>query len=82
MERTLYQQYLQQYVNEAIQNSDGTNYGIASYLDSIQVKGLLVRHKEEKKRALLDAGKAFNEHRHWPLEIVLSHLGVETSAKG
>jgi hypothetical protein len=41
------------------------------------VGGLLVLHKEEKQRALADARHAFDEHRHWPLEIILSHLGVE-----
>jgi hypothetical protein len=36
----------------------------------------LVMHREEKQRALADARQAFDEHRHWPLEIVLRHLGV------
>jgi hypothetical protein len=43
----------------------------------MQVKGLLVRHREEKRRALEDAQRAFDEHRHWPLEIILSQLGIE-----
>ncbi len=77
MDSNLYRQYLQEYVNQAIQNSDGTNPGIAEYLEGIQVKGLIVRHREEKQRAAADAVKAFNEHRHWPLDIVLSHLGVD-----
>jgi hypothetical protein len=67
---------LKQYVNQAIQESDGSNRGIAEYLWSIQVKGLLVTHREEKRRALSDARQAFDEHRHWPQEIILSHLGI------
>jgi len=71
-----YQQYLHQYVCQAIEESDGTNQGIAECLWGTQVKGLLVTHREEKRRALDDARKAFDDHRHWPREIILSHLGI------
>lgn len=73
----LYQQYLKQYIMDAIGNSDGSNADIATQLWAKKVSGIFVRHKEEKTRALDDARKAFDEHRHWPLEIVLSHLGLE-----
>ncbi len=76
MDRERYQQYLKQYVAEAIQQSDGSTRGIAEHLSMIQIKGPLVLHREEKRRALADARQAFDEHRHWPLEIVLKHLGV------
>ena len=72
-----YRTYLQDYVSQAIRGSDGTPHGIRDYLDSIQVKGVLVRDKAEKQRALTDAILAFTEHRHWPLDIILSHLGVQ-----
>ncbi len=72
-----YQHYLRQYVTEALQNSDGSNRGISEFLWTIQVKGFLVRERTEKERALADARKAFDEHRHWPLDIILSQLGVE-----
>jgi hypothetical protein len=77
MNIALYRRYLNLYVKEALENSDGTKAGIASYLSQKTITGLLVQHKEEKNRALADARQAFNEHRHWPLEIVLSHLGVD-----
>ena len=80
MDTTVYRKYLQTYIDEAIQNSSGTNDAIASYLGEIQVKGLVVRHREEKQRALADACAAFSEHRHWPRQIILSHLGLETDA--
>lgn len=73
----LYRQYLNTYVKEAIENSDGTNAGISSYLWGKKVSGFLVKHRKEKEQALTDARKAFDEHRHWPVEIVLSHLGVD-----
>ncbi len=76
MDRERYQQYLTQYIRSAVMQSDGSTRGIAEHLSTIQVKGAFVLHREEKRRALEDARQAFDEHRHWPLEIVLRHLGV------
>ncbi len=76
MDHKLYLEYLNQYVREAAAQSDGSVRGIAELLHARSVSGLLVRHREEKKRALHDAQQAFDEHRHWPLEIILGHLGV------
>jgi len=76
MDYTLYRRYLKEYVAQARQASDGSVRSIAEELSVIHVGGLLVVHKEEKKRALADARRAFDEHRHWPLEIILSHLGL------
>ena len=72
-----YQKYLQEYVSTAIRGSDGSIGQIRENLASIQIGYFLVRHKREKTQALQDARDAFDEHRHWPLEIILSHLGVE-----
>lgn len=72
-----YQHYLNEYVHLALRESDGTNRGIAERLSEIQVRGWFVMHREEKQRALSDARKAFDDHRHWPTDIVLSHLGVK-----
>ena len=77
MDIGLYREYLTKYVKEAIANSDGSNPGIAEYLSNIRVSGVFVRHKDEKKRALAEARKAFEEHRHWPQEIVISYLGID-----
>jgi hypothetical protein len=77
MDIGLYRQYKQEYVSQAIQDSDGSIAMIRENLASVQIGRFLVRHKEEKKRALGDALQAFDEHKHWPLEIILSHLGVE-----
>jgi hypothetical protein len=77
----LYRRFLNEYVQQAIQNSDGTPTGIAEYLRSFEIKGLLTRNKTEKRRALSDARAAFDEHRHWPLDIILSHLGISSSPK-
>lgn len=78
MNTILYQQYLEQYVKEAIAGSNGANADIAALLWTKKIGGgILIRHKEEKSRALDDARNAFDEHRHWPLEIILSHLGLD-----
>jgi hypothetical protein len=77
MDNTIYHKYLNQYVNDAIKKSDGSVREIREELSNIQIIGRFTRNKAEKKRALMDAQVAFNEHRHWPLEIILSHLGIE-----
>jgi hypothetical protein len=73
----LYQRYLEQYVREAISNASGSNTSIYEYLASIRIGKHFVAHKEEKQRALTDARQAFESHRHWPLDIVLSQLGIK-----
>ena len=82
MDIGLYQRFKQEYVDNAIRESDGSISQIRENLASVQIGRFLVRHKEEKNRALRDARAAFDEHRHWPLEIILSHLGVEAPGEG
>ncbi len=77
MNNQIYQKYLQEYVKQAVKQSNGSVSEIYDCLGQITVGGWLTRHKEEKRRALQDAMRAFSEHRHWPLDIILSHLGVE-----
>ena len=74
-----YRRYLKEYIHEAIEYSDGTNSGISSYLWEKKLGRFLVSNKTEKQRALTDARKAFDDHRHWPQNIVLSHLGIENA---
>lgn len=76
MDIGLYRQYLEEYVREALQNTNGTNREIREYLSEKQIPRFLVRHREEKQRALTEARRAFDEHSHWPVEIVISHLGI------
>lgn len=77
MDISAYRKILQQYVQEAYQNSDGSPGGIADQLRQIKPPGRFTPHRHEKQVAQREALKAFEEHRHWPLEIILSHLGVE-----
>ena len=73
----IYRQCLQEIVQEAITHSDGSNAGISEYLWSVKISGWFTRNKTEKRKALEEARKAFDEHRHWPLDIVISHLGLD-----
>jgi hypothetical protein len=73
----LYQRYLQEFIREALKNSDGTKAGVATYLMDMSGPGRFTPHRNEKAKALNDARQAFNEHRHWPMEIILSHLGFD-----
>ena len=51
MDRLLYQQYLQEYIDEAARESDGSVRGIYEQLSQMQVKGLVVRHQDFLKVA-------------------------------
>ena len=72
----IYRKWMVQYIRDAIANTDGSNARIGEYLSGIIIKGWFVKNKEEKLRAVGDARAAFDEHRHWPLDLVLSHLGI------
>jgi len=77
MDHKLYSQYMHIYLKEALVNGNSKPVEIARYLDEIPLPGRFARNKEERIRALQAVRQAFNEHRHWPLEIILSHLGID-----
>ena len=72
-----YRQALEKYVSEALQNSDGTHSGISGYLWNIKLSRLTL-NRYEKQRALEDARRAFDDHRQWPIDVILSHIGLKT----
>jgi hypothetical protein len=72
-----YRQALEKYVTEAVENSDGTHKGISSYLWNIKLSRL-TRSRYEKQRALEDARHAFDDHHQWPVDVILSHLGLKS----
>ncbi len=76
MNHQAYEHYLNQYIKEALENSDGTTRGIAEYLQGIPRPGRFSRHRDEKNKAIDEARKAFDDHRHWPVDIVISQLGL------
>lgn len=77
MDLGLYRQYVEEYLKEALENSNGTNAGASEYLATIKPAGKLTKHREEKTRALAEVRKAFDEHRHWPLQVILTYLGID-----
>jgi hypothetical protein len=72
-----YRQAREKYVSEALQKSDGTHSGISGYLWNIKLSRLTL-NRYEKQRALEDARRAFDEHRQWPIDVILSHIGLKT----
>ena len=77
MDQKMYRQYLRQYLKDAFQNSDGTNAGMSGYLMQQIEPGRFTRNREEKIRALNDVQRTFAEHRHWPVDMVLTYLGIK-----
>jgi hypothetical protein len=77
MDLGLYRRYLEEFAIEAIKNSNGTNAGISEYLWSKKMAGRFSQHREEKNTALTELRKSFDDHRHWPLSIIISFLGIE-----
>ncbi|MBP1692524.1 MAG: hypothetical protein H6Q37_407, partial [Chloroflexi bacterium] len=57
MDIGLFRRYVEDYVRQAVQNSDGTNAGIAEYLSTVKQAGRFASHKEEKNRALAEVRK-------------------------
>jgi hypothetical protein len=77
MDYKLYNQFIHTYLKEAWLNGRTKPAEIAAYLDEIPLPGRFARNKTERIRALVAVRQAFTEHRHWPLEIILSHLGID-----
>lgn len=82
MDIVIYRQNLEELIRDALANSDGSHAGISDYLHAKEKPGRLTRNRSEKQRALDDARRAFDEHRHWPVEIVVSHLGLDKKEFG
>lgn len=72
-----YRSAVHNYVRQALESTDGTNKQISEYLWSLKAPTFLVRNKTEKRQALADVRKAFDDHSYWPLEVILSQLGVD-----
>lgn len=73
----VYWRYLDELVQEALENSDGSNESISNYLRMKKKPGRLTRHRHEKTKALEEARRAFDDHRHWPVDVIISHLGID-----
>lgn len=72
-----YSRFIEEYIKEALQNTSGTNSAISEYLWSKGYAGRFASHRDERNKALIEARRVFDEYRHWPIEIILSHLGIE-----
>ncbi|MFZ6030614.1 MAG: hypothetical protein ACOYYS_23140 [Chloroflexota bacterium] len=77
MDHALYEKYRRQYLQEAMVGANRSPAEIYRALVELPRPGRFTFHREEKARALRDLLAAFEDHRHWPLDIILSHLGLE-----
>lgn len=76
MNKELFDQYLREYVREALIYGDQNVDEAANFLQSQRKPRFLVR--QEKKLALERAQKVFSAYRDRPLWFVLKCLGLET----
>jgi hypothetical protein len=77
MDHALYEKFRRQYLKQAIEATNRTPNEIYRALTEMPRPGRFSFNKEEKLRALHDLQQAFEDHRHWPLDIILSHLGID-----
>ena len=77
MDHKLISQYMHEYLKDALKTGHDRPAEIARYLEELPLPGRFARNKEERIRALREVRQAFTEHRHWPLDIILSHLGID-----
>ena len=76
MKKELYDQFLEEFIREALLYSDQDVDAAASYLMNQRTPRFLV--KQEKKLALERAQKVFSAYRDRPLWFVLKCLGLES----
>ncbi|MCJ7703092.1 MAG: hypothetical protein MUO62_16035 [Anaerolineales bacterium] len=76
MNQKLYNQFLHEYIREALINGGQSVEGAANYLLSQRKPRFLV--KQEKKLALERAQKVFSSYQDRPLWFVLKCLGLES----
>jgi hypothetical protein len=77
MDQKLYRQFLREYLKDAFHKSDGSNAGMSNYLMQQIEPGRLSRHRDERIRALNEVQRVFSEHRHWPVEMIFTYLGIK-----
>jgi hypothetical protein len=54
----VYRKFLNELMQDALENTDGSTAEISRYLWDRKISGILIRHRKEKERALEDARKA------------------------
>ncbi len=77
MDHAKYEKFRRQYLQQALDATNRTPSEIYRALTEIPRPGRFAFDKEEKLRGLHDLQQAFEDRRHWPLDIILSHLGIE-----
>ena len=81
MDRKIYQQYLEEYVLEALENKNDDVSAAADYLQNKKKPSIFTKDRKEKEAALKRARKLLTETHDRPVWIVLKSLGLDELAK-
>ena len=81
MDHQLFQKYLKQYTEDALQHAGDDVSTAADYLEKIPRPGLFAKDKLEKRAALDRVQKVFSASRERSLYVVLKSLGFDDLAK-
>ena len=81
MDHKLYQEFLEKYTLEALEQNGDDVSAAADYLVRMKEAGILVRNRAERNAALERVRKVFTTSRERSLYIVLKSLGLDELAK-
>lgn len=81
MNNDLFQEYLEEYALEALNDAEGDVSQAADYLAEKKGPSFFARHRQEKKKALGRVRKVFRESRDRSAWIALKSLGLDEAAR-
>ena len=81
MDRKIYQQYLEEYVINALEEENDDVSAAAAHLNNKKKPSVFAKDRKEKDAALKRARKLLAETRDRPAWIVLKSLGLDELAK-
>lgn len=81
MDNDLFQEYLEEYAQEALNYAQGDVSQAADYLLEKKGPSIFSRHRQEKKKALSRVRKVFQESRDRSAWIALKSLGLDEEAR-
>ena len=81
MDHKLYQEFIEKYTLEALEQNGDDVSAAADYLVRMKEAGILVRNRAERNAALERVRKVFTTSRERSLYVVLKSLGLDDLAK-
>ena len=81
MDHKIYQEFLEKYTIEALEQAGDDVSQAADYLERMKEAGMLVKNRAERNAALERVRKVFSSSRERSLYVVLKSLGLDDLAK-